>query len=322
MESMPLIYVLMATYNGALYVEEQINSILKQTYPKIRLVIADDASTDETVSIIESYTKQYSNIEFYSNKRRLGFVKNFERLIEKTEAEYFALSDQDDIWEPEKLEKSMNALLFKERKFPGKAIMVHSDLSMVDADGDELFPSYEKFRHYTFHRTKDLPTVISRCGVMGNTIVFNKKLKDLILPFHADVMHHDYWIAVVNELFGIRVSLDDQLVRYRIHKNNASKKSILFDKPKKQSLSHILPYRDNNRYSVLKGVVSRFSLEKEDKEKVLMFIRYLRAEQKWVSLYPKLLQHGFFKDKGVGFHSKMLGKMFLRSVRRNQQASA
>ena len=99
--------ILMATYNGEKYLKEQIESILNQTYKNIRLIISDDASKDSTPQILEEYRKKDSRIEIYLNKENRGVVKNIEFLLEKVEDKFYMLADQDDVWLPLKVEKSI-----------------------------------------------------------------------------------------------------------------------------------------------------------------------------------------------------------------------
>lgn len=156
---LPVVYVLMATYNGSQYIEQQLDSILNQTYPNIRLIVSDDTSMDNTFEILEKYSKKYSNITLLRNKIRLGFVKNFELLINAVDGDYYALSDQDDIWKHDKIALSIEKIMIKEKTFPNKAIMLHSDLEIIDSNNEILYPSYFKYRGYHFKKTKDIATV-------------------------------------------------------------------------------------------------------------------------------------------------------------------
>jgi rhamnosyltransferase len=323
-KKLPLVTVLMATYNGEEYVAEQIESILAQTYPNIQIMIADDQSGDQTVSIVRKYEKEYENLILRVNESRLGYVRNFEQLLRNASGLYFAFSDQDDVWVPEKISVMMHAMLQQEADEPGKAVMVHSDSTMINAHGKELFDSYARYRNYFFSEEKDIPTMISKCGVMGNTMLINEPLRNMVLPFDPDVIHHDYWIAVINELFGSRVSLDEPLVRYRIHERNASKKLDLLKKKKTfkpAKLAQLLPYHDNNRYQVLKAVINRFEVSKEDKRPIVLFLQYLRAQNGWIKHYPVMVREGFFKSS-IRSHSKLLGRLALASLKPKKTAKA
>ncbi|MDD2781606.1 glycosyltransferase family 2 protein [Sulfuricurvum sp.] len=304
----------MTTYNGQDYVEEQIDSILNQTYRQLHLTISDDSSSDNTLNILKRYQAKFTNITIMTNQKRIGYVKNFEQLLNHIQGEYFALSDQDDIWDRDKIEKMMNSMVAHEKSNPNVPIMVHSDLRMIDKDGKELNLSYSKFRNYHFKSSKDIATLVSRGGVMGNTILMNNFLRKLVLPFDKNVVHHDYWIALVNELKGHRISLKEALVSYRIHDKNTSNKIDLFNKKRSKQTHQALPYRDNNRYEILKGVIKRYAISNEDKRSIVIFLRYLRAQNGWLQHYPKMLKEGFFSGSN---HYKYLVRFAKASIRVN-----
>ena len=106
-----LISVVLATYNGEKYIEEQINSILQQTYSPLEVIIVDDASTDNTVSILRQFETSHSCIKVFTSEVNAGYIKNFEKGMLLARGEYIALSDQDDIWEEEKLCRLMEEIL-------------------------------------------------------------------------------------------------------------------------------------------------------------------------------------------------------------------
>src|SRR5688500_11866126 len=105
----PSVSVVMCTYNGEKFLREQINSILAQSYPVKELLIFDDQSTDGTVAIIQSYLIDNPFIKFYRNPKNLGYNANFEQALLKASCEVSAISDQDDLWHPQKLEKIIAA---------------------------------------------------------------------------------------------------------------------------------------------------------------------------------------------------------------------
>ncbi|NBL00422.1 MAG: glycosyltransferase family 2 protein, partial [Erysipelotrichia bacterium] len=218
----PLVTILLTTFNAENFLVEQIESILHQTYSNIELVIHDDASDDRTCSIIEDYCQKYSNIKLIKNNHNIGCVNNFESAISSCSAKYIALSDQDDIWARNKLEMQMQNLLRYEKGHKSMPIMVHSDLMMIDESNRVLYRSYFQFRKYKLKKHKDLGHILGPCGVMGNTILFNDALKKLIIPFPHNLSIHDYWIALITELLGKRITIYSPLVQYRIHSNNLS----------------------------------------------------------------------------------------------------
>lgn len=102
--------VVMCTYNGEKYLKEQLDSILSQTYPIDEIVIQDDCSTDNTVGILRAYERENSNIHVYANAQNLGINDNFWAAMNRAANELIAISDQDDIWLPDKIERQMNAI--------------------------------------------------------------------------------------------------------------------------------------------------------------------------------------------------------------------
>lgn len=102
--------VVMCTYNGAKYLREQLNSIIHQTYPVCELIIQDDCSPDNTVEILKEYSKQHPYIHIYENQQTMGANRNFFSAMDRATGDYIAISDQDDIWELNKIEKQMETI--------------------------------------------------------------------------------------------------------------------------------------------------------------------------------------------------------------------
>lgn len=100
----------MATYNGEEYLREQLDSIIQQTYPIYEIIIQDDCSTDGTVSIVKKYIPKYPNIKLFVNEHNLGFNKNFKSACMKASGDFVAISDQDDVWFPDKIQKQVDAI--------------------------------------------------------------------------------------------------------------------------------------------------------------------------------------------------------------------
>ncbi len=102
--------VVMCTYNGEKFLREQMDSILCQTYPIKEIIIQDDGSTDSTVEICEEYAAKHDNIHLYINKENVGVCVNFRTAFKRATADFIAISDQDDVWFPNKIEKLVNAI--------------------------------------------------------------------------------------------------------------------------------------------------------------------------------------------------------------------
>ncbi|MEA2048179.1 MAG: glycosyltransferase [Campylobacterota bacterium] len=276
-----LISVVMATCNGEKYLCEQIDSILGQTHKNIELIICDDASDDGSVEIVERYMKEHTSIKLYEYKHRVGFVKNFERGLALCSAKYIALSDQDDIWVEDKLAILRDEMLHKEKIAPSIPLMVHSDLSVIHEEGKLLYHSYFKRKHYALQGSKDLGHIVGTGGVMGNTILINKHLKEIVLPFPDCIEFHDQWIALNNELFGERVTLFQQLVKYRVHESNSSNNSEKMDFSFISEIQDFLRgeikpiYLDTSRACMIEKIIEKQALLAEDEKILRAFLVYL-----------------------------------------------
>ena len=121
--------VIIASYNGASYIRAQLESIAAQTLQPEEIIVQDDCSSDDTVEIVRSYLSRLP-IRLHVNPENLGYVRNFESALAKAQGEYIALCDQDDIWEPHKLETLVNAI--------GNKSLVYSDSYLIDAQGKSI----------------------------------------------------------------------------------------------------------------------------------------------------------------------------------------
>jgi len=290
-----LISVALCTYQAEAFLVRQLNSVITQSHQNIEIHIFDDGSDDASISIASRYTETYPNIFLHINKVRLGFVKNFEQAIGllSTKSDYIALCDQDDIWHTNKLELCLHRLKALEKEHPDQPLLAHSDLRMVDDKGKCIHPSFFDHKHIKLPTEKSLAKILGYNGVMGNTILMNSKLAQLSLPFPSSLKYHDYWLALVNEAFGVRVTLNKQLIDYRIHANNASdnkaqkKTSLKLSKP---------PFMNDNRAETLAYFLSYYEPSKQDRKIIEAFYSYLRLDENRFSLMLLLLKHGFLRN--------------------------
>ncbi len=216
----PLVSVAMATCNGEEFLEEQIRSILSQSYSNIELVVCDDASTDGTMEILEAFRKKNDRVKVYQNDNRLGVVRNFEKAIGLCEGEYVALSDQDDIWLDNKIEELLDNI--------GGNLLIHSDAILIDGNGKTIADSYTEFS-WKVVEPETLADAILNGFATGCTLMFCKELKELILPFPEDIYMHDKWICLVAFLYGKACYWDKRLTKYRQHDGNALGAELIED---------------------------------------------------------------------------------------------
>lgn len=213
------ISVALCTYNGAAHLQQQLDSIAVQTRPPDELVVCDDASTDETRLILEQFAaKAEFDVKLFMNERNLGLLRNFELAIGKCSGDVIALSDHDDVWEPEKLERFEGVFLDEPQTG-----LVFSDAILTD---DRLTPTGWKLWDMTFKQRdrkrflkgKALEVLLEYNVVTGAAMAFRSKFCDAILPFPAltDFIH-DGWISlVIATRSGIRF-IDKPLLLYRQH---------------------------------------------------------------------------------------------------------
>ena len=212
---MKSVFVLLSSYNGKLYIEEQIESILSQEGVNVTLFVRDDNSSDETLSILDKLKSKYSNMIVISGKN-LGAARSFMELLYQVPdtSEYYALADQDDIWEPNKLVSAIEMLEVKHN-----ALLYSSNQKIVDSDN-----RYKQDR-YSFIPPLDVFNIIDKNYLSGCTMVLKKELLIRIKenkPSDAIIVNrmHDTWIAAVAACFGEIVYDDNAYIHYRQHENN------------------------------------------------------------------------------------------------------
>jgi glycosyltransferase involved in cell wall biosynthesis len=211
MDKEQLVSVAMATYNGAHYLRAQIDSILVQSYRNFELVISDDGSKDETASIVREYAKRDQRIRTMIHTVNLGYVKNFERAIAACHGDIIFLSDQDDVWDPRKIEIMLS-------RMDGYSL-IYSDAVIVDDKLVVLKPSFNALKEASFGVVPFL-NLLDHNKVTGCTCAFKREIFALAQPFPASV-YHDYWLALVASSNGGVLSIPDRLVKYRQHGGNA-----------------------------------------------------------------------------------------------------
>ncbi len=204
------ISVAMATYNGEKYIKEQIDSILLNLKEMDELIISDDGSVDKTLDIIKSYDDGRVRIV---KGPRSGVKQNFANAIKNCNGKYIFLSDQDDIWEKNKVEKVLEVF---EKK--GCSLVIH-DCVVIDNQYKILYDSFFKIRN----SKKGVLKNIWKNSYIGCCMCFEGVLKDIVLPIPNNIEMHDQWIGVLAEKRGNGcIFINDKLIQYRRHDENVS----------------------------------------------------------------------------------------------------
>lgn len=203
-----MISVCIATYNGERYLKEQLNSILYQLADNDEVIISDDSSTDATLDIINSY--QDSRIKLLPYQKFHSPIFNFEYALKCAKGDYIFLSDQDDVWEDNKVEVMMRALQ--------RSHLVVSDCCVVDANLQVICRSFCNNKS----RSKGIISNIIRNNFLGCCMAFRKEVLDKALPFPPSIAMHDIWLGLCASCFYSVEFIPDKLIKYRRHGNNAS----------------------------------------------------------------------------------------------------
>jgi len=228
----PEVDILLAVYNGEKYLSAFLDSVLEQNYTNWKMLVHDDGSIDSTLDIIRKYSSLYpkkiilieDGIEFKSAK------ENFFNLMKYSKNKYIMFADQDDVWLKSKIDKSLDKIMYLEKRHQNKPILVHSDLTVVDKNLHVLQKSMNK---YLGGRKSILNNMIlfNNCAT-GCTFIFNSKLLQLSLLNKEYAIMHDWWVLLTCYFHSGKVFYDDNsYVLYRQHENNVcgiSKKSTKY----------------------------------------------------------------------------------------------
>ena len=208
--------IVLSTYNGAKFLSEQIDSIQAQTFTDWQLLIRDDDSTDKTLDIIAAYTVKDERIRLINegNRKNLGVIKSFYKLIKDDVADYYFFCDQDDVWLPEKL-----AIMLAEatKHDANESLMVYMDLSVVDENLKVINPSMVSSQSH--HANTSLLAELTENTVTGGVAMINHALVKRWSSSDSMIMH-DWYLALLATATGELVYIDKPGELYRQHDHN------------------------------------------------------------------------------------------------------
>jgi glycosyltransferase involved in cell wall biosynthesis len=224
-ESPRSIYIVLATYNGARYLVEQIESLRSQTFTAWTLLVRDDGSSDATTDILADYAAADPRIEVIRDPPgNLGAAGNFSHLATvafRRGASVVLFADQDDVWYPDKVARTIDSLDHAEARLGfDRPILVHTDLRLLDSDGRLRHRSFMAFQRIHNPRSNPLATLLVQNYVTGCAMAVNRPLLRFGLPVPSEALMHDWWLALCAASCGTIVFLPEATVAYRRHGTN------------------------------------------------------------------------------------------------------
>tara|TARA_B110001469_G_scaffold126247_1_gene143419 strand:- start:3626 stop:4603 length:978 start_codon:yes stop_codon:yes gene_type:complete len=207
----------MATYNGAQYIKQQIESIINQTHKNIEIIIQDDGSTDDTVPILETYAATDDRIRIIRNEKNLGINQNFYELIKKASGQFIAISDQDDIWDLNKLE-----ILLKEI---GGASLIYTDSTLINSEGGKIGRTILQHLGHQPKYGRLITNLFEKNTISGHACMFKSCIKQTILKlryknFGEHFMYDQLIGTVASFAAGVKYH-NTPLTLHRIHNSNS-----------------------------------------------------------------------------------------------------
>ncbi len=306
---MERISVAMATYCGARFLTQQLDSLRNQTRPADEVIILDDRSSDNTAELVQNYISEYGlkNWKFAVNAENLGFIRNFQKALSETTGDIIFLCDQDDVWHPDKLEIMCRLL----QEHP-EALSVNGSFSFIDGEGRPISvpETPGTSNHGLLYRTL-MPEVVTEVSLLelaksnvspGCTMAVRRQLKECYLAQTDSTLPHDLELNLLAARDGKALFYNAPVIDYRVHGGNAIGLRVSEDSKK-------LEGNENTRVKLLHEQIKlrnylQDKLNATDPallEYISVFSRYVTLREKclvrhnvfaWPSLYscyPKLL---------------------------------
>lgn len=309
---MPLVSIALCIYNGEKFMREQLESLVNQTYKNIEIVAVDDQSKDSSLEILKEYADRYPFFKYYENEENLGYVKNFEKAIKLCQGELIALSDQDDIWDLDKIRLQVEAI--------GDSLLVYHDSLLIDEKGK---PTGKKMSDIVnlYHGDNPKTFLFFNC-ISGHSCLIKKELLQWALPFDKNFFH-DQWLAYVAANVGSIAVINQCLVQYRQHSTSSTdimnkrkkinkkyheNRDIVKMRKELKWLKHCQSYRFNKYQEFLDRLVLLFE-ERLDTYFSYQYSQLLNENYKllyFIPKYKKASQSAYVSRHVWGMKSKIL----------------
>ena len=219
-----MIQILLSTYNGGRYLGPQLESLLSQTCQDWQLLVRDDGSTDDTPGIIGDFAARHpSRVLLVSDSLgNLRPCQSFGKLLERSTSPHVMFCDQDDVWQPQKVESTIQKIKELEARHGQETpLLVHCDLEVVDESLRQISPSMWKYQQIVPKNASNLARQLMMNSVTGCATMVNRALIQKALPLPTDAIMHDWWLGLVASAFGKTGYIPQPLIKYRQHANSS-----------------------------------------------------------------------------------------------------
>jgi glycosyltransferase involved in cell wall biosynthesis len=290
--------ILISTYNGEKFLAEQLESIISQDINDWHILIRDDGSHDESVSITKHYAELYPDkiTVIAEPAARLGVPGAYQCLLNNSRSQYVAFCDQDDVWLPSKL-RILRERIELEENVSGREtpILVHSDLHVVDEDLVELSDSFWKYQKLNPSKMQSLQRLLIQNCVTGCAAIINRALVRCALPIPKDAIMHDWWFALIAAAQGKIIDISNKTVEYRQHESNDTG-------AKKWGLSYVINSLVYERSAIRQSLldtrdqaIALYRSDKLDTDRLAVVSAYINMfDRGWLSKRVIILRTGFF----------------------------
>lgn len=242
----PKVSILVATYNGEKFLRKQLDSIVNQNYQNLEIIIQDDGSNDDTLEILNEYAEKDDRISVSKNKKNLGIIQNFYDLISKSSGDYIAISDQDDIWEEDKIKILLENI--------EDSSLIYTDSALIRDDGSSVETTLLKELGLKPKFGQGLINLFESNTISGHACLFNSELKEIILRCRymkpsTHFMYDQIIGAIASFSNGVKY-YDKPLTFHRIHTSNNHNTTIFGESPRKSRANFIFTGRKKKRIRI------------------------------------------------------------------------
>lgn len=302
-----IVDILLAAFQSAPYLREQLDSIIAQSDPNWRILIHDGGSTDSTLDIIRTYTEKFPGKICFLGSSKASACTNFSLLMSASTSELIMLCDHDDIWLPDKIAETRERFIQETRKHPaGTPLLVFSDLIIVDRNLRIINASLMNYSNLNPQRLA-LSQLLVQNVPHGNTMMFNSALCKLAHPIPKKAVMHDNWIALTAAAFGRIAYLNRATILYRQHECNVFGASCysfpsflkkIYDGRKKLLFRWYMNVAQAQAF--LEHHRARLAPEQLDMLELFANIRHIGFfKKRYVLCRYKIWKTGFFRNLGM-----------------------